>query len=182
MSKLTWTDKEIEFLTKNYTNMTDKEMSKVVDKTINAIENKRGELGLLRSEEWSETDVDTLLRNYGHISMEMLQMRLGRTQYAIEHQIKRLTGFQCPARVSGNLPTTDVAKIMGRNDGFIRRSIAKNDIPHVKPNRKYLIKKNSFWTWLKNNLDKVEYENVSDLDRYDVPEWYVELVNENKGG
>lgn len=180
MSKITWSDKEVEFLTKNYMKMSDKEVGKVVDKTVNAVEKKRGELGLLHSEEWSETEVDILLRNYGHISMEMLQMRLKRTQYAIEHQIKRLKGTQCPSKVSGNLPTTDVAKIMGRNDSFIRRSIAKREIPHVKPNRKYLIKTTSFWTWLESNLDKVEYDNVSDLDKYNVPQWYLDNVEYNK--
>lgn len=182
MSTITWTEKEVEFVVKNFKNMSDKEISKVIDKSVNAIKDKRSELGLLHSEEWSDEQVKILKDNYGHVPIEMLETRLGRSKRAIEHKVKELyNGVQCPAKISGNMHTTTVANIMGRNKDYILRLVKKNEIPNVKPNRVYLIKTTSFWIWLKKNIDKVYFNEVKDLEKYNVPQWYIDLVNEKKG-
>lgn len=100
-----WTHKEEEFLKKNVSNYTEKELAKILNRSVKAIKNKKTRLGIkagqrivdgkvIKQKEWTDEDDKTVVAWYesheNDLMLDKLAEKLDRTPEFVCRQANRL--------------------------------------------------------------------------------------------
>lgn len=98
MESKKWTDSEIDFLKDNYLNMTDKEISKVLNKKEGSILSKRNILKLLKNKKSTNTSEEELLEIINEytmgVSIKDIAKKYNKTEQTIREHLKKKNVFK----------------------------------------------------------------------------------------
>lgn len=173
--KIEWTKAQDNYIRKNFGKVKFIEMvnhlnvsKTAVYKRINDIldENYRSRC------HWTEVENELLLLHYGKMTLKDLAYRLKRTEQAIISQLYFMEGSSDVSLATGLLKSHDIAEIMGVNPKTVTDWVNKGWINCYKPNYKFVFNEDYFWSWLKDNMDKVNYKRVEEYILMTSPEWY----------
>ena len=84
-----WTTKETEFLKKNYSSMSYKNISKILNKTEGAIRAKCFDLSLVKNDRWSAEELSYLKHNYSILHTSEIANHLNRSTNSIKIKARK---------------------------------------------------------------------------------------------
>lgn len=181
--KYEWTEEQDEFIKVNFRKIKNAEIAKHLGVDRRAVEKRVNEIihPLFRhSHKWTSIEDEILYQYYGKMPMERLSYILKRTIKGIVTRMHNLEGCADTASVGGFLIPSDIAAFMGVSTRIITIWINEGLLEAHRPNYKFTIDEGYFWSWLSDNLDRVNFKNIDDAILNIVPEWYSKLISENK--
>lgn len=179
ITRYEWTEKQDKFIKKHFRKITNKEIAEKLGIDRRAVERRINKIitPLHRQfKSWTEIEDDILFKNYGKVTMEKLSFILKRSIYSITMRLHHLEGSTDMASVGGFLIPSDIATIMGVDHKTVTSWVNKEYLEAYKPNRKFLIDEDYFWSWLKDNMNRVNYIRVDEYVLQTAPEWYSKEV------
>lgn len=126
-----WTDEEIQYLCNNYGKAPRQEIARTLNKTIPAVSNMAGRLGLRQKKEprWTPEEDRFLRENWHSMAIRTLARRLKRTTVAIDVRAKRLK--LGPQVHPGMFTLIDVCNLLRIDHRKVKRYIEAGQL-HVR--------------------------------------------------
>ncbi len=191
-----WTSKEDSYLQAHIIDMSVPELAKALNRSINAIYNRKGKLGLTNlphpkreriflyredlknnCKTWTKEDEDFLESYWGKIAITTIAKRLGRSQSAIKIRASRL-GLG-PALMAGDYVTFNqfVIAFQGtKNAGSyqVESWIKKRGFPihtkRVQDSSFRIVYLDEFWDWAKKHRSFLDFSRMEPLALGEEPE------------
>ena len=150
-----WTKEDIDYLKKNYSEMTNKDIGKALNRSEGAVSNKafnlsldNGLIGINTSKSglrWSEKDINYLKKHYSDLSLGELAEKLKRSKRAIVNKVKELgiperkekkewtdEDTEILKETYGEMSSREIARILDRTVGSVDTRISKLGLPKKK--------------------------------------------------
>lgn len=175
-----WTDEEIKFLEKNISKMSYEDMSKVLERTKQAISQKASKLKLSTRPRWTDEETKTLLELIEEKKIGYIAKKLGRTNEAI---IQRLNKLGYSAAYNGDkISFYEIVSQMGflsAYDYLLKKWTSmglKVYNVYIRNSRVRMVNIDEFWKWAEPNKDKLDFSKLKHNALGYEPTWATEKI------
>lgn len=178
-----WNKEEIQYLIKNHKLKSVNEIAEYLNRDRTSVINKVKKLrddGVKYKNKnhdiWSEEDDYLLLHSYGNGSIDNLCVRLKRTKVAIGHRLRFLLGTSDVEQVSDVYRIKTITEIMGVGRNKVTK-LLDGKIEHIVFDKSCrIVKIDTFWKWMKNNMNEINPYNINEDILEICPDWYFKEV------
>lgn len=173
-----WSEEEIEYLKKNATKKSIKDIAKKLNRTENSIKNKYQHLKLKSSNKiWTEYELNYIQDNWGKKTYEEMSKKLKRSAGAIKEKGARL-GLGYRFHSNPNLITfSKLLEAFNFYSGYKywEELFVRNNFPmeymHTDNNIYKMININKFWKWAENNKKILNFSKMQKNILGKEPDW-----------
>ncbi|WP_195251839.1 hypothetical protein [Romboutsia sp. 1001713B170207_170306_H8] len=174
-----WENKEIEYLIEFGSELTIAELAANLNRSVQSITYKKGQLGIKSDRIWTKEEVDFLLDKWGTVSVPHIAKKLGRTETSI-YQKKYHLGLGAFLESGDYITWRQLMLAIGTNaDNYKLESWVKNrNFPikskKIKNKKVRVVFLDDFWKWAEKNKSFIDFSNFIENTLGKEPSWVKE--------
>lgn len=188
-SRRNWTSEEVEYLKAHYPEQDISELSSVMGRSTDSVNQKLKRLGLKEVttpyKAWTEEEIQFIEQNYSSLGSERTAKKLGRTRGSVKRKAEQL---KINMYDDGYVKLKQLARIFNSDPSVIRRWVSQYGLPcqivrygHKKnSNISYNFKSEDFWEWAESHKEIINWNNYEMGSLQTEPVWLNGARSDNK--